>query len=52
MFIKLLLHVKCDCSMQSVKQHDNLGKFHNAAASVSSGVGLGKHWLFQLFPFY
>ena len=39
--IKLLLHVKCDCSMQSVKQHDNLRKFPNAA-SITSGVGLDK----------
>ena len=37
----LLLHVKRDCSMQSVKQHDNLRKFPNAA-SIASGVGLDK----------
>ena len=41
MFIKPLLHVKHNCSMQSVKQHDNLGKFPNAT-STTSGVGLDK----------
>ena len=41
MFIQPLLHVKYDCSMQSVKQHDNLRKFPNAA-SITSGVGLDK----------
>ena len=40
-FIKPLLHVKHDCSMQYVKQHDNLRKFPNAA-SITSGVGLDK----------
>ena len=38
MFIKLFLHVKHDCSMQSVKQHDNLPKLPNEA-SITSGVG-------------
>ena len=37
--IKSLLYVKHDCSMQSVKQHDNLRKFPNAT-SITSGVGL------------
>ena len=39
--IKPLLHVKHDCSMQLVKQHDNLRKFPNAT-SITSGEGLGK----------
>ena len=38
MFIKLLLHVKHKCSMQSVKQHDNLQKFPNATSITSSGL--------------
>ena len=44
MFIKPLLHVKHDCSMQLVKQHDkfdNLRKFPNAA-SITSSEGLDK----------
>ena len=38
MFIKPLLHVKHDCSMQSVKQHDNLRKFPNATSITSGGL--------------
>ena len=38
---KPLLHVKHDCSMQSVKQHDNLQKFPNAT-SITSVEGLVK----------
>ena len=34
------------------KQHNNLRKFPNAGASITRGVGLGKHWLFQLSPLY
>ena len=41
LFIKPLLHVKHYCSMQSVKQHNNLQKFPNAT-SITSGVGLDK----------
>ena len=41
MFIKPLLHVKHDCSMQSLKQHDNLQKFPNATSTTSS-EGLDK----------
>ena len=41
MFIKPLLHVKHDCNIQYVKQHDNLQKFPNAA-SITSSVGLDK----------
>ena len=40
-FIKMLLHVECDCSMQLVKQHENLQKFPNAA-SITSSEGLDK----------
>ena len=40
-FIKMLLHVKHDCSMQLVKQHENLRKFPNAA-SITSSEGLDK----------
>ena len=38
MFIKPLLNVKDDCSMQSVKQHDNLRKFPNAKYIISGGL--------------
>ena len=38
MFIEPLLHVKHDCSMQSVKQRDNLRKFPNATSITSSGI--------------
>ena len=38
MFIKPLLHVKHDCSMQSVKQRDNLRKFPNATSITSGGL--------------
>ena len=38
MFIKLLLHVKHICSMQLVKQLDNLRKFPNATSTTSSGL--------------
>ena len=41
MYIKPLLHVKHDCSMQSVKQHDNLQKFLSTTPTTSS-VGLDK----------
>ena len=41
MFIKPLLHFKRNCSMQSVKQYDNLRKFPNAT-SINSGVELDK----------
>ena len=40
-FIKPLLHVKWDCSMQSVKQHNNQRKF-SKATSITSGVGSDK----------
>ena len=36
-----LLHVKHDCSMQCVKQHENLRKFLNAT-SITSRVRLDK----------
>ena len=38
MFIELLLHVKHNCSMQSVKQHDNLRKFLNATSITTAGL--------------
>ena len=38
MFIEPLLHVKQDCSMQLVKQHDNLRKFPNATSITSGGL--------------
>ena len=41
MFIKPLLHVKHDCNMQYVKQHNNLGKLPNAAP-ITSAVGYDK----------
>ena len=41
MLIKPLLHVKRECSMQLVKQQDNLQKFPNAA-SITRDVGLDK----------
>ena len=40
-FIKLLLHVKHDCSMQLIKQHNDLRKFPNAT-STTSCLGLDK----------
>ena len=38
MFIKPLLHVKHVCSMQSVKQQDNLRNFSNATSITSGGL--------------
>ena len=38
MFIKQLLNVKHDCSMQSVKQHDSLRKFPKATSITSGGL--------------
>ena len=38
MFIKPLLHVKHNCSMQSVKQHDILWKFPNVTSITSGGL--------------
>ena len=40
-FLKPLMHVKHDCTMQLVKQQDNLRKFPNAT-SITSVVGLDK----------
>ena len=36
--VKPLLHVKHDCSMQLLKQHDNLQKFPNAASITRGGL--------------
>ena len=41
MFIKQFLHVKRNCSMQSVKQHNNRRKVSNAA-SITTGIRLDK----------
>ena len=48
-FIRLLLHIKHDCSMQSVKQHNNLRKFPNET-STTSGVGLDKTLAVPVIP--